>query len=126
MDLALDLLEWAKDKKDLAEIYYENKSSNPPVLVHMVFEPGAHAPSSGAQALGYVRAPTIGTLTLAADKTRPGVNVKKGDPLGHVEGAAEKMALVAPFDGKVLKTLAADGRNVGYGDPIALIEIIRS
>ena len=119
----MEILEWAKGKNDLAEIYYENKGDLTTILLHIVFEPGQTASAANTKALGYLRAPTIGELTLMPERARPGIVIKKGEELGQVQGNNEKAILVAPFNGTILEALAGTGKKVGYGDPVLLVEI---
>ncbi|MBI4063148.1 MAG: hypothetical protein HY401_02485 [Elusimicrobia bacterium] len=122
MDLILEILDWAKDKKDLAEIHYENKGSAVPILVHLVFE-GTPGSAAGAKTLAYLKAPAIGKVTLSEQKTRPGATLKKGDEAGYIEAVKEKTPLTASFSGTIVQSVAESGKNVGYGDPILLVEI---
>ncbi|MBI4668582.1 MAG: hypothetical protein HY747_05255 [Elusimicrobia bacterium] len=124
MDLALEVLEWAKGKDDLAEIFYENKTGPAPVLLHSVFEPGPQASAQkNGKILAALNSPAIGRLALEKDKTRPGCAVQKGEKLGCVAGEDETMPVVAPFSGKIIQSSAKDGQNIGYGDAILLVEI---
>ena len=126
MDLAFEILEWAKDKKDLAEIYYEDASGGAPKLIHIVFDSTAQAAGMGdgsaGKALGYLRAPAIGRLTLQ-DQAKPGRAVKQGEELGYIEGISEKTPIASPFSGTIVQALADSGKNVGFGEPVFLVEI---
>lgn len=123
MDLILEILDWAKDKKDLCEIFYEDKASSTPLSVHLVFNGDGTEGASNSRALGFLKSPTIGKISLIAEKTKSGKSILKGDELGYIQGVQEKEPLVAPFSGKILQSLAEDDKSVGYGDPILLVEI---
>lgn len=122
MDLALELLEWAKDKKDLGEVYYENRAGASPVVIRLVFDSAPPA-VSGSKKLAYIHAPTIGTVSLSQEKLTPGAAVAAGDVLGQVEGEKEKAQIKAPLSGKVVEVMSKNGSGVGFGEPLVLLEI---
>ncbi len=123
MDLALEVLEWAKDKKDLAEVYYENKSGSAPVAIRLVFDAASSAPSSGGKKFAYVHSPTIGALALNKEKVALGSKVTAGDSLGQVSGDKEMAQITVPLSGRVVEVLSRDGAGVGFGEPLVLLEI---
>ncbi|MBI4370122.1 MAG: hypothetical protein HY547_07830 [Elusimicrobia bacterium] len=123
MTLALDILEWAKDKPDLAEIHYENKANGAPIEITIKFDSSKPNVSINENRLAYIEAPAIGRLALDIAKTQPGQRLNAGELIGHIEGAAAPSRITSPLSGKVLRAVAAHGAPIGYGDPIILLEI---
>lgn len=120
-DLALEILEWAKTKEDLAEIFYENGSLTPPVRVSLVFDREGLAPSNGKRFF-YLKAPTIGKVSFQEDKIKAGQTLLGNDLVGIVEGAQEKLEVRSPSKGTIQEVLVSSGKTVGFGEPLLLIE----
>lgn len=81
-------------------------------------EPGAG--STGLAALGVV-SPAVGFFVYA-DGLGPGLEVTKGDALGHVEMLGVKHDVRAPRAGTVRHLVAESGEAVEYGQTVVEIE----
>lgn len=81
-------------------------------------EPGAG--STGPAALGVV-SPAVGFFVYA-DGLGPGLEVTKGDALGHVEMLGVKHDVRAPRAGTVRHLVAESGEAVEYGQTVVEIE----
>ena len=123
-NLVLEILDWAKTKEDLAELRYENKTSDPPISVHFAMSSAVagQSPANGKRIL-YLKAPTIGKVSYVAEKVSAGSMVSAQQVLGVVEGEKEKVQFESPVAGKLQEVLVKPGSWVGFGDPLLLIEL---
>lgn len=122
MDLALEILEWAKDK-DLAELYYENQGPCGPCKIHLLFEPTTQKLTQPQQCLAYISSPALGLLVFNADKIKEGSVVAAGEVLAYVESNGARDEIVSPYAGKIIELLVASGKGVGYHDNIFLVAV---
>lgn len=122
-DLMMDVLEWIKDKPDIAEVLYENKNANPPILVHVAMAGLAQkgAPLNGKK-IFYVKAPTIGKVDYVETKVEPGAIVAQAQVLGFIQGEKEKVEIFSPYNGRLKDILVPQGQAVGFGEPLLLME----
>ncbi len=87
-----------------------------------VAQPVPDAPSQPATAatLG-VASPAVGFFVFA-DGLGPGLQVTKGDPLGHVEMLGVRHDVRAPRGGRVSHLVAESGEAVEYGQVVLELE----
>ncbi len=78
------------------------------------------APPAGPPSLG-VASPAVGFF-IYADGLGPGLDVTKGDALGHVEMLGVKHDVRAPRTGTVRHLVAESGEAVEYGQTVVEIE----
>jgi len=82
--------------------------------------PADAAPPSSPATMG-VSSPAVGFF-IYADGLGPGLNVTKGDALGHVEMLGVKHDVRAPRAGTVRHLVAESGEAVEYGQTVVEIE----
>ena len=70
---------------------------------------------------GVARSPAVGYF-LPAPNAEVGRAVRSGDLLGHVEMLGIHHDVPAPADGIVIRSLAASGEAVEYGQPLVIVE----
>jgi acetyl-CoA carboxylase biotin carboxyl carrier protein len=89
-------------------------------------KPGLHIRSASASVSradqpGVARSPAVGYF-LPEPVLEVGLSVRGGDLLGHVEMLGIRHDVAAPIDGIIIRSLAASGEAVEYGQPLVLIE----
>ena len=91
-----------------------------------VGQPTATSPSQAATGatLG-VASPAVGFFVFA-DGLGPGLQVTKGDPLGHVEMLGVRHDVRAPRGGRVSHLVAESGEAVEYGQVVLELEAAES
>jgi acetyl-CoA carboxylase biotin carboxyl carrier protein len=75
----------------------------------------------GADQPGVARSPAVGYF-VPASGSEVGRTVRSGDVLGHVEMLGIQHDVAAPIDGVVIRSIAASGEAVEYGQPLVLVE----
>jgi acetyl-CoA carboxylase biotin carboxyl carrier protein len=89
-------------------------------------KPGVHIRSASASVSradqpGVARSPAVGYF-LPEAVLEVGRSVRGGDLLGHVEMLGIRHDVAAPIDGIIIRSLAASGEAVEYGQPLVLVE----
>jgi acetyl-CoA carboxylase biotin carboxyl carrier protein len=82
--------------------------------------PGSASQPSKSATLG-VASPAVGFFVFA-DGLGPGLEVAKGDPLGHVEMLGVRHDVRAPRGGRVSHLVAESGEAVEYGQVVLELE----
>jgi acetyl-CoA carboxylase biotin carboxyl carrier protein len=82
--------------------------------------PAAPSPPATGATLG-VASPAVGFF-IFADGLGPGLQVTKGDPLGHVEMLGVRHDVRAPRGGRVSHLVAESGEAVEYGQVVLELE----
>lgn len=96
-------------------------SAPPPVIApELQAAPAAEATSVAPAALG-VSSPAVGFFVYA-DGLGPGLDVRKGDALGHVEMLGVRHDVRAPRGGTVRNLVAESGEAVEYGQVVVELE----
>ena len=122
MTLALEILAWAKDKPDLSEIHYENKTGSAPIDIKITFDANKASAAVNGQRLTYVYSPAIGQLSLTPSKTQTGQRLNAGEIIGEINNGTTPVSITAPIAGKIIQTIAVHGSAVGYGETILILE----
>jgi acetyl-CoA carboxylase biotin carboxyl carrier protein len=86
--------------------------------------PAAPSPPSAGATLG-VASPAVGFFVFA-DGLGPGLQVTKGDPLGHVEMLGVRHDVRAPRGGRVSHLVAESGEAVEYGQVVLELEAVET
>ena len=73
------------------------------------------------QRAGTVHSPAVGYFT-PRKGVEGGANVRRGDPLGHVDVLGVKQEVVAPIDGVLKGFEVESGQAVEFGESLAKVE----
>ena len=73
------------------------------------------------QRAGTVHSPAVGYFT-PRNGVESGATVRRGDPLGHVDGLGVRQEVVAPIDGVLKGFEVESGQAVEFGEPLAKVE----
>ena len=94
----------------------------PAAIPKTVAQPvAAPAPQPGAAGTLDVASPAVGFF-IFAEGLGPGLQVTKGDPLGHVEMLGVRHDVRAPRGGRVSHLVAESGEAVEYGQVVLELE----
>jgi acetyl-CoA carboxylase biotin carboxyl carrier protein len=92
-----------------------------PAIAGVGLPPAGHAPASDHPAGIGVASPAVGFFVYA-DGLGPGIEVGKGDALGHVEMLGVRHDVRAPRRGTVRHLVAESGEAVEYGQVVLELE----